>query len=263
MYIAYFDETGDDGYPEYSSEIFVLSCIYMSQDDWKSNYDEIYRFRQILKKEYGLPIKQEFHTKNFITDKNPYHGKFLAETRRNILFQYCTLVTKLNIRVINVAIDKLKINRPKYNVLKNALTYAVQRIENDLNYQGQKEKFIIITDEGRIGKMRTTTREIQRINYIPSMYSTSSYRKEIKNLIEDPLPKRSEESYFIQLVDAISFIVHLYVKENLCHPKIPWGKRIHEVLSPGDDILLLNMMVEKINLKASRSNEFGVVYYPK
>ena len=28
MYIAYFDETGDDGFPTYSSELFVLTSIY-------------------------------------------------------------------------------------------------------------------------------------------------------------------------------------------------------------------------------------------
>ena len=78
-----------------------------------------------------MPVKQEFHTKDFITDKNPFHGKFSPEVRRDIIFQYCHLVARLDIRIINVAIDKLKINRPKYNVLKNALTYAVQRIENE------------------------------------------------------------------------------------------------------------------------------------
>ncbi len=263
MYITYFDETGDDGYPDYSSEIFVLSCFYMNQNHWKTNYEKIYKFRQFVKKEYGLPVKQEFHTTAFITDKNPYHGKFLREVRREILFKYCELLSKFDIRIINVAIDKLKIKRPKYNVLKNALTYAVQRIENDLNYVDKDEKFIIITDEGRVGKMRATTREIQRINYIPSMYSHVSYRKEIKKLIEDPLSKHSEESYFIQTVDMISFIIHLYVKANLCIPAIPWGKRIQEVLSPGDEMALLNIFRDKINLKASRSNEYGIVYYPK
>ncbi len=38
MFISYFDETGDDDYPKYSSELFVLTSIYMYFLDWKSNY---------------------------------------------------------------------------------------------------------------------------------------------------------------------------------------------------------------------------------
>ncbi len=40
MFISYFDEIGDDGYPKYSSELFVLTSIYMYFLYWKSNYQE-------------------------------------------------------------------------------------------------------------------------------------------------------------------------------------------------------------------------------
>ncbi|WP_204279881.1 hypothetical protein, partial [Serratia marcescens] len=71
-----------------------------------------------------------------------------------------------------------------YDVLKNALTYNVQRIENDLNINPDN-RFMIITDEGRVSKMRSTTRQIQKINFIPSMFNYDTYRKEIEKLIED------------------------------------------------------------------------------
>ena len=34
-YIAYFDETGDDGANTLSSDFFVLTSIYMSVADWQ------------------------------------------------------------------------------------------------------------------------------------------------------------------------------------------------------------------------------------
>jgi hypothetical protein len=263
MFLAYFDESGDDGYPIYSSELFVLTSLYIHHSQWKENYDRIHQFRRQLKTDFNIPVKQEFHTKEFITDKDPYHGKYSSEQRRSVLFRFFQMLPSLDIKIIGVAIDKKKINRPQYDVMKNALTYNVQRIENDLNYLGADAKFIIITDEGRISKMRQTTRAIQQINYIPSMYSYSSYRKEIKNLIEDPLPKPSSESYFIQLADMLAFVINLYVKQNLCVPKLKWGNRIQNVLNHGDELALLNMIKTKLNIKASRSNEFGIVYYPK
>jgi hypothetical protein len=86
MYISYFDESGDDGYPVYSSELFILTSIYLHSDVWKDNYNRLYSFRKIIKEEYGIPVKGEFHTKEFVTDKLPYHGKYTSDIRREILF---------------------------------------------------------------------------------------------------------------------------------------------------------------------------------
>lgn len=58
MYICYFDESGDDGYPNYSSQLFVLSCLYMHQNSWKNNYEEIHEYRKKLKDQFGLPVKR-------------------------------------------------------------------------------------------------------------------------------------------------------------------------------------------------------------
>ncbi|MGH2647826.1 MAG: DUF3800 domain-containing protein [Ginsengibacter sp.] len=262
MFISYFDESGDDGYPKFASELFVLTSIYFHHSLWKKNYTKLSTIRKHLKDSFGLPIKQEFHTKEFVTDKDPYHGKYSASDRRNILIQFCKYAALLDFKTISVIIDKNKINREKYDVLKNALTYNVQRIENDLRLLKNESRFLIITDEGRVGKMTSTTREIQKINYIPSMYQ-GTYRKEIDCLIEDPLPKKSSQSYFIQLVDMICFIISLYAKQNLCRKKISWGNRISNVLNYGDEIELLNILKPKLNLKASSYNEYGIVYYPK
>lgn len=210
-----------------------------------------------------MPVKQEFHAKEFVVDKDPYHGLYDHEVRRAIIFEYCNFLGSLtDVRVVTVAIDKTKIKRPKYNVLKNALTYNVQRIENDLTLLGASAKFIIITDDGRTAAMRNITRQIQRINYIPSKFGPQSYRKEIKTLIEDPLPKSSDQSYFIQLVDLVAFVVSLYIR-NQRNPSTPWGKRLLQVLQPGDELTLLHALKPVLNTKATRANEFGVVVYPK
>lgn len=34
-YIAYFDETGDDGVTEASSDYFVLTSLYMPAESWQ------------------------------------------------------------------------------------------------------------------------------------------------------------------------------------------------------------------------------------
>jgi hypothetical protein len=212
MQIAYFDEAGDDGFPKYSSPLFVLTALYFHHLNWRSSFETVLDFRRNLKSSYNLPVRLEMHTRHFLHAKKPFiNFKIPNNDRINIISLFCDLIASLNLRIINVVIVKPRIKKPDYQVLDTALKYSVQRIENDLNPSiNPNEKFMIITDPGRIGKMMKTTRRIQKINFIPSKFSPTSYRKEISTLIEDPLPKDSKESYFIQLADVVSYIVHLY-----------------------------------------------------
>lgn len=64
-YLAYFDETGDDGLTLLSSDHFILTSLYMPAEKWQSNFDKIKQLRKQLKKEYGFHISEEMHTKHF------------------------------------------------------------------------------------------------------------------------------------------------------------------------------------------------------
>lgn len=270
MYITYFDESGDDGYPKYSSPLFVLSTVYMAESKWKYNYEIIKRFRKFLKDKYNFPVKQEFHCKQFIQDKNPYHGKYSPAQRKELIELQFRLISDLDLKIINIVIDKNNAMHKgydaSYDVLKNAFTYSLQRIENDmLSLDPEHNRFLIITDEGRVEKMASIARMLQRINYIPSLYEEGSYRNDLKTIIEDPLPKKSSESYFIQISDLLAYTVNLYTQRKLVATTINWPKRVLNVLQYGDEEKLLNILLKKnkLNLKANKSNPFGIVYYPK
>ncbi|RZJ57141.1 MAG: DUF3800 domain-containing protein [Hymenobacter sp.] len=268
MVISYFDESGDDGFPQRSSDIFVLASISMLDSAWKYNLEKLLEFRRSLSKDYGFPVKQEFHTREFIQDKNPYHGKYSPEIRREILFKYIQSLATLHIRGIVVVIDKTKIKKQDYDVLETSFTYNIQRIENSLREavaikkQQRAELFMIITDEGRVGKMGKVARKIQRINYIPSKFESANTRQEIKLLLEDPLAKSSSESYFIQAADTLAFISSLYATRYLCDG-IEWANRIKRVLTPEDVLALMEAAKPILNIKASSANPFGIVCYPR
>jgi len=212
MRIVYFDESGDDGFPQYSSPLFVLSAIYMQYLKWKENLSHLVELRAELRRRYGLPMKLEMHARQFLLNKNPYRELGIPDVDRvAIIGEFCDAFASLDWRIVNVCIDKPKINTKKYQVLEWALKLSVQRIENDIRSAGEpNSRFIIITDPGRVGKMRKTTRKMQRFNYIPSKLRPGSYRREVERLIEDPLPKDSKESYFIQAADLVAQVVYLY-----------------------------------------------------
>lgn len=94
----------------------------MLETEWKSNFAQLLQFRRSISKEYNFPVKEEFHTREFIQDKNPYHGKFPPEVRREILFKYVEMLATLRMRGIVVVIDKTKIkNAGYYMYWKNPL----------------------------------------------------------------------------------------------------------------------------------------------
>ena len=82
-YIAYFDETGDDGVTTASSEFFVLTSLYMSADSWKDNFDTIRKCRKELREQFGFHVSEEFHTKHLLSDKDPYRKYGWSPEQRN------------------------------------------------------------------------------------------------------------------------------------------------------------------------------------
>lgn len=257
--LAYIDESGDDGLAKnYSSETFILTTLYMKSTEWDLNYETIVKFRKYLKDSYNFPVKEEFHTAKFFTDKNPYRNYGLtADNKKEIVMTYCQVIASLNIKVINTIINKERIIRKnEYNVLKNALTYTIQRLENDSDW-----KYIIISDKGRVAIMRKTARMLKRFNPISSKFTPGIYNAPIKNMIEDILEKSSNESFFIQASDFISYVVNLYYK--YCENKKEIPKRISSWLNLGDIKQMMDILKNSFNIKANPSNEYGLVIYPK
>ena len=262
MRIAYYDEAGDDGVPG-SSPLFVLGAMYMHYLHWQGNFKRIQDFRSHLKQRYGFPIKLEIHSKELLLNKNPYRPYGISDDDRvAIIGECCDLIASLDVRIVNVAIIKSRIQSADYPVLDKALTYSVQRIENDLNVDmDPRERFMIITDHGRVGKMTSTTRRIQRINYIPSKFAQGSYRQEIRTLLEDPLPKDSRQSYFIQFTDVVSNIAYLYTMITTGQPSFP--KRMPKAVNEQKVMEWMERLAPALNHRASSTDRFGVVMYPK
>ncbi len=260
-YIAYFDEAGDDGVTTSSSEFFVLTSLYMSTENWQSNFNSIRDCRRGLKDRFGLHISEEFHTKHLLSDKDPYRKYgWTPEQRQDIVKEMVVGISDLEAQAINVIIDKTHFKDQNYKVLENALTYNIQRIDNDSRGLWN---FLIITDQGRVAPMRKTARAIRAYNPIPSRYSQEPINQPINNMIEDILEKDSQESYFIQACDLISYIVHLYYKCHIKKQALP--NRVGRTID--EEFVCRSMATMRdrklLNLKANSQNPYGLVIYPK
>ena len=263
MWLAYYDETGDDGFPKYSSPLFTLSALYMHYTDWKANYQAIRDLRRQLRDSYRLPVKVEIHTKHLLLNKRQYTKLNLSDDERIATVDACCqLLAGLSLEAINVCVVKPRVKSKGYDVLGTALTYSVQRIENDLKpWDHPEHQFLIVTDSGRVGKMRKTTRRVQVFNPIPSKLTGGSYRREIQALIEDPLPKDSRESYFIQLSDVLSYVVYLYGILQTGVGAFP--NRMPAAVHKAKVVEWMEMLKPCLNLRASGKEPYGVVFHPQ
>ena len=259
-YLVYFDETGDDGITTASSDVFVLTSMYIKIEDWQKNFNIIKNYRKRLKQEFGFPISEELHTKHLVRDKGLYRPyNWSNEQRVKILSIFTQCVAKLDVKIINVIIDKNNIKTSDYSVLKNALTYNIQRIENDSD---NKWHYLVITDKGRLAPMRKTAREIRAYNPISSHFGGYT-NSPIKCLVEDIMEKDSSESYFIQMCDFISFFANLYYKTIDKGEILP--KRVERVISREHLVKFFEYLNAKckLNLRASPGHKHGFVIYPK
>ena len=114
-----------------------------------------------------------------------------------------------------------------------------------------------------IAPMRKTARAIRAYNPIQSHYTSGALNQPVKCLIEDILEKDSVESYFIQICDFVSYFVHLYFKCIVNGQPLP--ARVQNVIDTQfvSRVMATLKYYDKLNLKASKSNEYRLVIYPK
>jgi Protein of unknown function (DUF3800) len=260
MHLVYYDESGDDGFPAYASPLFVLSAVYCPALDWRENFDIIAGFRRQLSKDFNLPFQLEIHTRELLLNKKPYAPlQMTGAERTEIIIRFCQLAAQLSLRAISTVVIKPWIKNTQFPVLDRALSYSVNRIETDLG-GSSANRFLIITDDGRVAKMRSTTRRMQKINYVPSQFENAPYKKEIRHLIEDPLPKDSRESYFIQLADMLAFLFYAHTANATGLATLP--HRSPPELDQTFVTRCLDSLIPILNLKASASHPYGLVRIP-
>ena len=99
-YIAYFDETGDDGTSSASCDHFILTSLYMSTESWQQNFNQMRALRKELRDKYGFHVTEEMHTKHFLTDKNPYRKyNWTPEIKREIIKAFTLTIAAMDLKI--------------------------------------------------------------------------------------------------------------------------------------------------------------------
>jgi hypothetical protein len=247
----YVDESGDVGTyipgKSQNSKHFILSELIVSQDDWLEALDRLSQFRKMIKEKYGLLMKEEIHTSElFRISKMKSYKSIRKSDRVQILrlFMQDMPVIFPNSKVINICLNKVDFLNQEVDFMELAWRRLIQRYDTFLKKE-VNDKGIIISDSTNSDLTRRLVRQMRKYNPTPSYYG-GSYNPVTDSILEDPFPKDSKHSYFIQAVDAIAHC--LYRKE---YPK---GSLKKFGVQYFFDKLLPILLLE-----ASKKDPFGVV----
>jgi hypothetical protein len=82
-----------------------------------------------------------------------------------------------------------------------AWEYLLQRLER--SFQGSE--VLVVHDEGDTLAVRTRARKARRAGTAGSALGTGTLSVPFHNLIDDPVPRNSQQSYFLQLADVVAY----------------------------------------------------------
>lgn len=249
MYLMYVDESGDTGLINSPTSRFVLTGLVIHESRWRDFTARVADFRRTMKTVYGLPIRTEIHASEFI--KRPPIPGMARHIRLAILRNFLDELAKMDfISITNVVVKKPE-KPPEYDVFRHAWQALFQRFENTLkngNFPGKaRNDFgLVLTDATDGRRLTRMVRRMSVFNFVPSQFGTGSRNLPILRVIEDPFPKDSKDSYFIQAADVCAYFVMQRAQPN-AFIKRAGAQRYMERLLP------------VLNKKASTSHSFGVV----
>lgn len=195
MHIAYIDESKED------NKFFVYCALVIHERKWKNALRSIQAYRRKLRKSDGVYINKELHATKFCAGKGEISSKVILKGRRCEIFR--ETLTFLP------SVDGLKL----FSSVNTVEQYAFERLVNRVNrtMEARKSNAILICDEGNEAEFRKRIRRMGVYNPIPSNQGawadTAEFTKNIPLdfIVEDPIFKKSHESYFIQMADFCAY----------------------------------------------------------
>jgi len=207
VYFAYVDESGDTGMA--GSRTYSLACMLVRATTWPNRFDRIIEYRRELRDQFGLPVRAELKANYLIRNGGPLRPLRLSENARyGIYRQTMRLHAKLGFRTFAVLVNKQ--NHPNRTADDVAWEYALQRLErfSTQDQQGVTHLILIVHDEGNAPAVRTLARKSRRAGGAGSRFGTGYMRLPFNGLLDDPVPRDSRQSYFLQMADLAAYAAY-------------------------------------------------------
>lgn len=251
MYLMYVDESGDTGLVNSPTAHFAQSGLVIHESRWRDFVNQMVAFRRTMKTVHGLPVRTEIHASHFI--KRPPVPGMQRYVRLAILRNLIDELAKMDFISITSVVVKKDGKAHDYDVFEHAWQALFQRFENTLkngNFPGgaRNDFGLVLTDATDGKRLTRMVRRMSVFNYIPNQqkFGLGSRNLPILRVIEDPYPKDSKDSFFIQAVDVCAYFLLQRARANAFIRGAGAERYVHRLLPV-------------LNKKATTANAPGIV----
>ena len=204
MLLAYVDESGDIGRSG-GTKTYSLACVMVRHDAWLPTFDRLINYRRHLRARHGFPVRAELKANFLLQNNGPHLSKhpLSEEARFSIYRQTMRLLPKIGLDTFAVVIDKEKADKkyPGRPYEEIAWEWLMQRLERRATLEN--EHVLLVHDEGDASTVRTIARKARRAGTAGTSAGVVSVP--FRRLIDDPVPRDSRQSYFLQLADLAAY----------------------------------------------------------
>lgn len=259
MYLTYADESGDSGRGKGGTPFFVISGVIVHESYWNEIFSKFLELRRYLRYEYNVPQRITLHASDIVNGHGDFHHSQYGLSTKDRFKLYRDVLEFLaqltEIRVLNVFIRKDKIPADwDEDIFDWAWTLFIQRFHNSIDKNGalaiDNDYGLLITDRTHDDQLRRLMRRMRAFNLVPNLQAEGQRRILVTRLLDDPVPRDSRQSYWVQMADLIAYA--------LARRDYPRGKLAPHAFETYFDIL------DPILLKeATRYDDQGIVYWPR
>lgn len=215
MFLMYVDESGDKGLVGSPSRYFILTGLVVHELRWQDMLTALITFRRKMRAAFELKLREEIHAGVMLTRPGSLL-RIKRNDRLSIIRHFLDEIARLEyVSIINVRVDKD--GKPdSYDPFAKGWEALIQRFENTLgrrNFPGPAnadDKGLIFCDRTDSDALRNLYRRMRSHNPIPNQVGLGYRQLPLVRVIEDPNPRDSEHSYFIQAADVCSFAAYQY-----------------------------------------------------
>ena len=216
MYVMYVDESGDPGpYVNHgtgNSRHFILSGLIAPMTVWNDTLDRFKVFRREVRRQYGLPMREELHASELIRiNKLDAYHLIRKRERIQILGDWVAQLPTLcaESALVNVCFDKPSMDDGGASCKAMAWTRLLQRFDTYVRKTGGAEAHgLVVADGVEDIEVRGLLRKMRVFNPVPSRFGGKSRNLPTRRIIEDVVPRDSRHSYFVQAVDAVAHVLY-------------------------------------------------------
>lgn len=192
MHLVYVDDS-------YERPTQTYAAIAVPIEKWQQCFRVLREWRRDLKRSDGILVTKEFHATDFVAGRGRLGPNIITKYRRSQIFReaFWVLAALPGVKVFGVC----RTANPEW-----AFERLLTRIHKTM--ETWDSHAILMCDEGKELEFTRLIRKMGVFNPVP-VYVAPGVRQvqnlKIERIIEDPIFKQSDRSYFIQMADFAAY----------------------------------------------------------